>query len=307
MVGAPGGRLRLRILANEAREVDPGDRVLRRCPGRGHGPVPAVVEARRGIAQALGLGLGERHRRRDGVDEARPESCVPAHAVDVDPVVRGVRLDLEEDGLAEVDADVVAEALDARVAPAIHVPLGRGGARELVLFNDAIARHGHPAKQESVPDHYRLASDSRTPLQLVNTPDMDRLAARGTLFTRAYCADPCCVSTRASIQTGRWVHRHGCWSSAEPYDGAIRGWGHRLQDAGRFLFTPLHQLISTKPTVASHHHPHPRPSRTYPRDYPCTFAPVLRRGWSVDAGVRTRLFERQGPAGVTPLSWTQRN
>ena len=66
---------------------------------------------------------------------------VPAYAVGVDPVVRGVRLDLEEDGLAEVDADVVAEALDARVAPAIHVPLGRGGARELVLFNDAIAGH----------------------------------------------------------------------------------------------------------------------------------------------------------------------
>ena len=37
---------------------------------------------------------------------------------------------------------------------------------------------------------------------LVKTPNMDRLAARGTLFTRAYCADPCCVSTRASIQTG---------------------------------------------------------------------------------------------------------
>ena len=68
---------------------------------------------------------------------------------------------------------------------------------------------------------------------LVKTPNMDRLAARGTLFTRAYCADPCCVSTRASIQTGRWVHQHGCWSSAEPYDGTIRGWGHRLQDAGR--------------------------------------------------------------------------
>ena len=165
MVGAPGGGLRLRILANEARDVDSGDRVLRRRPGRRHGPVPAVVETRRGIAQALGLGLGERHRRRDGVDEARPESCVPAHAVDVDPVVRGVCLDLEEDGLAEVDADVVAEALDARVAPAIHVPLGRGGVRELVLFNDAIARHGHPAKQESVPDHYRLATDSRAPIQ----------------------------------------------------------------------------------------------------------------------------------------------
>ena len=142
MVRAPGGRLRLRVLADEAREVDPGHRVLRRRPGRGHRPVPAVVEARRGIAQALRLYLRERHRRRDGVDEASAESRVPAHAVDVDPVVRGLRLHLEEDGLAAVDADVVAEALDARVAPAVHVPLRRGGAGKLVLFNDSIAGHG---------------------------------------------------------------------------------------------------------------------------------------------------------------------
>ena len=68
---------------------------------------------------------------------------------------------------------------------------------------------------------------------LAKTPNMDRLAARGVRFTRAYCADPCCVSTRASMQTGRWVHRHGCWSSAEPYDGGVRGWGHVLREHGR--------------------------------------------------------------------------
>ena len=71
--------------------------------------------------------------------------------------------------------------------------------------------------------------------QLVKTPNMDRLAARGTRFTKAYSADPCCVPTRASMQTGRWVHQLGTWSSAEPYDGSVRGWGHRLQDEGRVV------------------------------------------------------------------------
>ena len=68
---------------------------------------------------------------------------------------------------------------------------------------------------------------------MVKTPNLDRLAARGTTFDKAYCAGPICVSTRASMQTGRWVHQLGTWSSAEPYDGTTKGWGHRLQEEGR--------------------------------------------------------------------------
>ena len=41
-----------------------------------------------------------------------------------------------------------------------------------------------------------------------------------------------CVRARASLQTGRWVHDTGYWSSGEPYDGRIRGWGHRLVESG---------------------------------------------------------------------------
>ena len=68
---------------------------------------------------------------------------------------------------------------------------------------------------------------------LVKTPNIDKLAASGTMFTKAYCAAPICVSARASMQTGQWVHQLGTWSSAEPYDGSIPGWGHRLQAQGR--------------------------------------------------------------------------
>ena len=68
---------------------------------------------------------------------------------------------------------------------------------------------------------------------LVQTPHIDALAARGTVFDVAYSAGPICVSTRASMQTGRWVHQLGTWSSAEPYDGTVPGWGHRLQEEGR--------------------------------------------------------------------------
>ena len=66
----------------------------------------------------------------------------------------------------------------------------------------------------------------------VHTPRLDALAAAGTRFDQAYTPSPVCVSARASLATGRWVHDTGSWSSAEPYDGSIPGWGHRLIDSG---------------------------------------------------------------------------
>ncbi len=70
---------------------------------------------------------------------------------------------------------------------------------------------------------------------VVQTPNLDRLAARGTRFTRAYTPSPICVSARASLATGLNVFETGCWSSAEPYCGQIESWMHRLRDAGHMV------------------------------------------------------------------------
>ena len=67
---------------------------------------------------------------------------------------------------------------------------------------------------------------------LVKTPNLDKLAARGTRFTSAYTNCPICVPARASFQTGNYTHRIRYWDNAIAYDGAIQGWGHRLQEAG---------------------------------------------------------------------------
>jgi len=68
---------------------------------------------------------------------------------------------------------------------------------------------------------------------IVKTPHIDALAARGTRFANAYCNSPICVPSRASFQTGLYVHQIGYWDNAMPYDGAVEGWGHALQKAGR--------------------------------------------------------------------------
>jgi arylsulfatase A-like enzyme len=43
----------------------------------------------------------------------------------------------------------------------------------------------------------------------VKTPNLDRLAESGTIFNRAYCPNPTCTPTRASIITGMYPSQHG--------------------------------------------------------------------------------------------------
>jgi hypothetical protein len=43
--------------------------------------------------------------------------------------------------------------------------------------------------------------------KVVKTPNFDRVAREGTLFTNAYCAAPSCTPSRASLLTGRAVHQ----------------------------------------------------------------------------------------------------
>ncbi len=66
----------------------------------------------------------------------------------------------------------------------------------------------------------------------VQSPNIDRLAARGTRFTRAYTNSPICVPARAVLATGRYVHETGHWDNAFPYCGVPSSWGHALRDAG---------------------------------------------------------------------------
>lgn len=66
----------------------------------------------------------------------------------------------------------------------------------------------------------------------VRTPNLDRLAAQGTLFANAYCNSPICVPSRASMITGRYPHEVAGWDNAFPYEGTPAGWAHRVSADG---------------------------------------------------------------------------
>lgn len=67
---------------------------------------------------------------------------------------------------------------------------------------------------------------------VIRTPHLDRLASRGVRFTDAYCNSPICVPSRASFQTGRYVHDIRFWDNCIAYDGSVPSWAHRLRAAG---------------------------------------------------------------------------
>ncbi|MFR9708098.1 sulfatase [Paenibacillus sp. MB22_1] len=80
----------------------------------------------------------------------------------------------------------------------------------------------------------------------LSTPNLDRLVQEGTTFTRAYCPNPTCTPTRASIITGQYPSQHGAWTLGtklledRPVVGTnFKEAGYRTALVGKAHFQPL--------------------------------------------------------------------
>ena len=51
------------------------------------------------------------------------------------------------------------------------------------------------------------------------TPNIDKLASQGRIFTRAYCQVALCNPSRASVMTGRYPHELGIWRNESHFRG----------------------------------------------------------------------------------------
>lgn len=80
----------------------------------------------------------------------------------------------------------------------------------------------------------------------VKTPNLDRLAREGVSFGRAYCVNPTCTPTRASIITGLYPSQHGAYSlgtklpeSVPTVGECFSRSGYRTALVGKAHFQPL--------------------------------------------------------------------
>ena len=65
-------------------------------------------------------------------------------------------------------------------------------------------------------DQFRYDSIAALGNNIIRTPNLDRLAARGAVFTNAYSTCPVCVPARYTIMTGREPYNTGCYSNEVP-------------------------------------------------------------------------------------------
>jgi choline-sulfatase len=95
----------------------------------------------------------------------------------------------------------------------------------------------HPAANR--PNLLYIHTDQHNPYvtgcygdPLVQTPNLDRLAANGAVFENVYCPSPICVPSRMSMLTGRHPHQNEVWTNSHVLDSGIPALAHAMGAAG---------------------------------------------------------------------------
>ena len=68
--------------------------------------------------------------------------------------------------------------------------------------------------------------------KVAKTPNLDRLAESGICFDHAFCADPVCVPSRASLLTSLYDHNHKTYSNSYPWPFEHKTIAHHFGQAG---------------------------------------------------------------------------
>ncbi len=67
---------------------------------------------------------------------------------------------------------------------------------------------------------------------VVETPNLDKLASKGTLLRNAYCPSPICVPSRMSLITGMYPYQTEVWTNDQILNSAIPTYAHSLGAVG---------------------------------------------------------------------------
>ncbi|HXS12576.1 MAG TPA: sulfatase-like hydrolase/transferase [Acidobacteriaceae bacterium] len=115
--------------------------------------------------------------------------------------------------------------------------------------------------------------------QVASTPNLDRLAGQSVRFTNAYCSNPVCGPSRASLMTGLFTHDLNGAGSAVGYSPRYKTIAHAFNSAGY-----LSALIGKM---------HFDDAQTHGFEYKLDF-----NDWLQYLGPKTKLYaEEKGPPG----------
>ncbi|MEO7144298.1 MAG: sulfatase-like hydrolase/transferase [Bryobacteraceae bacterium] len=103
----------------------------------------------------------------------------------------------------------------------------------------ALAAGQRPASQARPKNVLLLMSDQHKPNALgidgdpvARTPNLDALARTAVRFDHAYCTNPVCVPSRASLLSGLYTHHHHTNNNATPWPFDMKTMAHYFHDAG---------------------------------------------------------------------------
>ncbi len=67
---------------------------------------------------------------------------------------------------------------------------------------------------------------------ILQTPNIDSIAAQGVRFNAFYCANPSCMPNRCSMLTGPMPSSHNVWTNGVPLSLRANTFVHQLNAAG---------------------------------------------------------------------------
>ena len=130
---------------------------------------------------------------------------------------------------------------------------------------------------------------------IIRAPNIDRLAAEGVRFDRAFCQGPLCMPARWSLLTGRYVRDHGVFENDWDMTQDIPNLAQHLQQAGYYTscIGKMHlfadeTLVCGRPELASDPHvtpryrqvgfdePHPAPEKNGVMGLDCEYVDYLK-------------------------------
>lgn len=107
-------------------------------------------------------------------------------------------------------------SVGAAVTPGVRAMTGKEPRQAVVILGESVRR--------DMLNCYRQTG--------LKTPNLDRLAAEGIRFDRAYNCQPVCAPARSAVWTGLYPHTNGVWGNSMPLGDTVHTIGQRLHDRG---------------------------------------------------------------------------